>query len=55
VSAASDAKERQPSTPPEPAREESAPALPASFFSRLVHQPSCITRGVCDNCGRCEH
>ena len=32
-----------------------APFLPASFFSKLVHQPSCITKGVCDNCGRCEH
>lgn len=31
------------------------PFLPASFFSKLVHQPSCITKGVCDNCGRCEH
>ena len=36
---------------------ESAPTpfLPASFFSKLVHQPSCVTKGVCDNCGRCEH
>ena len=34
---------------------EATPFLPASFFSKLVHQPSCITKGVCDNCGRCEH
>ena len=32
-----------------------APHLPASFFSQLVRQPSCVTKGVCDNCGRCEH
>ncbi len=39
------------------AAEERAPApfLPASFYSKLVHQPSCITKGVCNNCGRCEH
>jgi hypothetical protein len=32
-----------------------APKLPASFFSKLVRQPRCVTEGVCDNCGRCEH
>ena len=31
------------------------PFLPASFFSKLIHQPSCLTKGVCNNCGRCEH
>ena len=35
--------------------QEARPFLPASFFSKLVRQPSCITKGVCDNCGRCEH
>ena len=40
---------------PEETEEGSAPYLPASFFSRLVHQPKCITDGVCNNCGRCEH
>ena len=34
---------------------QTAPFLPASFFSQLVRQPSCVTKGVCDNCGRCEH
>ena len=34
---------------------QTAPFLPSSFFAKLVHQPSCITKGVCDNCGRCEH
>ena len=38
-----------------PAQDPAAPFLPASFFSKLVHQPSCITKGVCNNCGRCEH
>ena len=32
-----------------------APKLPASFFSKLVRQPRCVTEGVCDTCGRCEH
>ena len=40
---------------PDAAQDAPAPFLPASFFSKLVHQPSCITKGVCDNCGRCEH
>ena len=39
-----------------PAPQDGQPTyLPASFFSKLVRQPSCITKGVCDNCGRCEH
>ena len=47
-------------SPPAPTEEPSAtepevPHLPASFFSKLVRQPSCQTKGVCDNCGRCEH
>ena len=50
-----DEKTGAPATPIAPEQEDSAPVLPASFFARLVHQPSCITRGVCDNCGRCEH
>lgn len=37
------------------APETEAPRLPASFFSKLVRQPSCQTKGICDNCGRCEH
>ena len=37
------------------APEQAVPHLPASFFSKLVRQPSCQTKGVCDNCGRCEH
>ena len=39
----------------QPTQDADAPFLPASFFAKLVRQPSCITRGVCDNCGRCEH
>lgn len=35
--------------------EENQPHLSASFFSRLVQQPSCVTMGICDGCGRCEH
>lgn len=35
-------------------QEEEQPRLPASFFSRLVQQPSCTTMGICDGCGRCE-
>ena len=38
-----------------PVPEPETPHLPASFFSKLVRQPSCQTKGVCDNCGRCEH
>ena len=48
----------EPKEAPRPAEPENAPGapfLPASFFTKLVHQPSCITKGVCDNCGRCEH
>ena len=41
--------------PQQPETAQSAPFLPASFFSQLVRQPSCVTKGVCDNCGRCEH
>ena len=41
--------------PAEQPQAQSAPFLPASFYSKLVRQPSCITKGVCDNCGRCEH
>ncbi len=31
------------------------PFLSASFFSKLVKQPTCLTKGICNNCGRCEH
>lgn len=44
-----------PETAQAPDETQGAPFLPASFFSQLVRQPSCITKGVCDNCGRCEH
>ena len=40
---------------PGPAQDAPTPQLPASFFSKLVRQPKCITEGVCNNCGRCEH
>lgn len=33
----------------------SEPRLGTDFFSRLSRQPSCKTKGICDNCGRCEH
>ena len=48
-----EARERAMQTGAEP--QTSTPQLPASFFSKLVHQPSCLTKGVCNNCGRCEH
>ena len=50
-------EDNTPSAPAEatPAPAPEAPHLPASFFSKLVRQPSCQTKGVCDNCGRCEH
>lgn len=31
------------------------PRLSSDFFSKLVHQPDCITKGICNGCGRCEH
>ena len=49
------AAEANPRPAEAPQRASGQPFLPASFFSKLVHQPSCITKGVCDNCGRCEH
>ena len=52
------AEEERKAAQPQPedaAPDAPAPFLPASFFSKLVNQPSCITKGVCNNCGRCEH
>jgi hypothetical protein len=51
--AQAEAPDAESPTPGAEAPEE--PALPASFFADLVHQPRCIREGVCDGCGRCEH
>ena len=52
-----DENENRAAPQPEASEAQDAPTpyLPASFFSKLVHQPKCITEGVCNNCGRCEH
>ena len=50
-----DEESRPSDAPSEDERREETPFLPASFFSKLVHQPKCLTEGVCNNCGRCEH
>ena len=35
--------------------EETTPHLSEDFYKKLVQQPSCITDGMCDSCGGCEH
>lgn len=39
---------------PKEAQQE-PPAIPESFWLKLVHQPLCKITGECNNCGRCEH
>ena len=34
---------------------QEAPRLSADYFSKLVRQPECVTKGTCNGCGRCEH
>ena len=33
--------------------EETQPSLSSEFYEKILGQPSCITKGVCDNCDRC--
>jgi hypothetical protein len=35
--------------------EESYPMLPSDFYIQLLNPPACITKNLCDGCGRCEH
>lgn len=37
------------------AKDKNNSDLTVKFFSVLVKQPSCIVKGCCDDCGRCEH
>lgn len=47
--------EKQPQEPPREETEQEKLKLSADFFSRLIHQPDCVTKGTCNGCGRCEH
>ena len=50
------APEETPRPDGEPSRQnQEAPRLSADYFSKLVRQPECVTKGVCNGCGRCEH
>ncbi len=35
--------------------EDNKPKLSADFFINLLNAPSCVSKGYCDDCGRCEH
>ncbi len=35
--------------------EDKKPELSSDFFLDLLDAPSCVSKGYCDNCGRCEH
>ena len=47
--------EDSPVPPSQPVDEKKAPHLDPEFFSKLIRQPECVTKGTCNGCGRCEH
>ena len=35
------------------AAEGTQPSLSSEFYAQILDRPSCITKGICDNCDRC--